>query len=56
MVSSLQAVTSINEATLSFVPKLLGVAVALAFFGPWMLDSLVAYTAVIFSSMASVGR
>lgn len=40
-VSLLQAVTSINEATLSFVPKLLAVLASLAIAGPWMLAVLV---------------
>ena len=40
-VSVLQAVTSINEATLSFVPKLLAVLASLAIAGPWMLAVLV---------------
>ena len=41
VVSLLQAVTSINEATLSFVPKLLAVLASLAIAGPWMLAVLV---------------
>ncbi|MBL0421461.1 flagellar biosynthesis protein FliQ [Ramlibacter sp. AW1] len=40
-VSLLQAVTQINEATLSFLPKLLGVLAALALAGPWMVSMLV---------------
>ena len=40
-VSLVQAVTSINEATLSFVPKLLAVLGALAVAGPWMVSVLV---------------
>ncbi len=40
-VSLLQAVTQINEATLSFVPKLVAVLAVLALAGPWMLASLV---------------
>lgn len=40
-VSLFQAVTQINEATLSFLPKLLGVLVTLAIAGPWMMSVLV---------------
>lgn len=40
-VSLFQAVTQINEATLSFLPKLLGVLAALAVAGPWMITRLV---------------
>ena len=38
-----QAATSINEATLTFVPKLLAAVAVLAIAGPWMLTSLVEY-------------
>ena len=40
-VSLLQAVTQINEATLSFVPKLLAVLGVLGLAGPWMMSTLV---------------
>ena len=43
-VSVLQAVTQIQEATLSFIPKLLGVALALLLFMPWMIQKLVRFT------------
>ena len=37
-VSVFQAVTQINEMTLTFVPKILTVTLALVFFGPWMMN------------------
>ena len=43
-VSLLQAVTQINEATLSFIPKIVAIAVVLIVGGPWMLDTLTHYT------------
>ena len=43
VVSIFQAATQINEATLSFVPKIIAAAVALAVAGPWMLTTLVEY-------------
>ncbi len=43
LVSIFQAATQINEATLSFVPKVLGAVAVLAIAGPWMLTSLVEY-------------
>jgi len=43
MVSVLQALTQINEATLSFLPKLVAIAVTLMLAGPWMLSLLVDY-------------
>jgi flagellar biosynthesis protein FliQ len=42
-VSLLQAITQINEATLSFLPKLMAVGVTLVVFGPWMLTMLTDY-------------
>ena len=39
----LQAITQIHEATLSFVPKLIGCMLVLALAGPWMLSTLVDY-------------
>jgi flagellar biosynthesis protein FliQ len=44
LVSIIQAATQIQEQTLSFIPKLLAIAVALAAFGPWMLQTLINYT------------
>jgi flagellar biosynthetic protein FliQ len=43
VVSVLQAATQINEATLSFVPKILAAVVVLVVAGPWMLSTLVDY-------------
>ena len=44
IVSIVQAVTQVNELTLTFVPKIVGVAVAVVIFLPWMIRLLVAYT------------
>ena len=43
VVSIFQAATQINEATLSFVPKIIAAVVALAVAGPWMMTMLVEY-------------
>jgi flagellar biosynthetic protein FliQ len=43
VVSIFQAATQINEATLSFIPKLVGVFVALVVAGPWMLSVMTDY-------------
>jgi flagellar biosynthetic protein FliQ len=43
LVSIFQAATQINEATLSFVPKVLATVAVLAIAGPWMLTMLVEY-------------
>jgi len=41
---------------LAFVPKALAIVVCLVFFGPWMLNTLVAYAAGIFNSLPSAAR
>ena len=43
IVSVFQAATQINEATLSFVPKIVAAVAVLAFAGPWMMSTLVEY-------------
>ena len=44
LVSMFQAATQINEMTLVFVPKMLGVAIALLIFFPWMLKLIIGFT------------
>jgi flagellar biosynthesis protein FliQ len=53
IVSIFQAATQINEATLTFVPKLLVVAAILVMFGPGMVQSLVDLTRFVFSVAAA---
>ncbi len=48
VVGIFQAATSINEQTLSFIPKLLSLGLTAAVFGGWMINSLVDYTKVLF--------
>jgi len=51
LVGMFQAATSINEQTLSFIPKLLILVVAIMLAGPWMLDMLVNYTRNLYLSI-----
>jgi flagellar biosynthetic protein FliQ len=51
LVGVFQAATQINEMTLSFIPKLIGMAVTLVIAGPWMLKVLVSYTRELFESI-----
>lgn len=44
IISVFQAVTSIQEMTLVFVPKIIAVFLGLLFFAPWMLDEITAFT------------
>ena len=48
IVGIFQAATSINEQTLSFIPKLLSLGLTAAVFGGWMINTLVDYTKVLF--------
>lgn len=49
LVSLFQAVTQIQEVTLTFVPKIAAVVIALVIFGPWMLATMVAFMVRLFS-------
>jgi flagellar biosynthesis protein FliQ len=51
VVGAFQAATSINEMTLSFIPKLIALALTLAIAGPWMLKMLVGYTRELIMSI-----
>ena len=51
LVSVFQAVTSIQEMTLSFVPKIIAVFLGLLFFAPWMLERLTAFTARVINNI-----
>ncbi len=54
LVSLFQAVTQINEATLSFVPKLIAAVAVFAISGPWMLGVLVDYIRRTIESIPSL--
>jgi flagellar biosynthetic protein FliQ len=54
LVGIFQAATQINEMTLSFIPKLIGMATAMLIAGPWMLKQLVSYTRMLIESIPSL--
>ncbi len=54
MVSIFQAVTQIQEFTLTFVPKLLAIVAALAIFGPWMLTTMIQFMQHTYTHMTPV--
>ena len=56
LIGIIQAATSINEMTLSFVPKLVLVLLTLALIANFMLTGLVDYFAFIFDQIASIGQ
>lgn len=51
VVSVFQAATQIQEMTLTFIPKIVAVALALLLFLPWILAKLVGFTAALFNSI-----
>ncbi len=54
VVSIFQAVTQIQEQSLSLIPKIAGVAVVTILLGPWMLGQLVAYTTALFTAIPTM--
>jgi flagellar biosynthetic protein FliQ len=54
LVSLFQAATQINEVTLTFIPKIIGVGLVLAILGSWMGQHLITFTVNIFDSLASI--
>jgi flagellar biosynthesis protein FliQ len=56
LISVFQAVTSINEATLAFAPKIIAVMVAMIIFFPWMMTYMSDFTREIYSFIAIMRR
>ncbi len=55
IVSIVQATTSIQEQTLTFVPKIAAILGALMLFGPWMFSSMVEFTIRLFERIPEMG-
>jgi flagellar biosynthetic protein FliQ len=51
VISLFQAMTQINEVTLTFVPKILGVFAIVAVMGPWMVGTMVSYTTRLYATL-----
>lgn len=56
IVSILQAITQINEATLTFIPKMIAVAVIFVIAAPWMMDIMHQFTVQLFDGLADMVR
>ena len=54
MVSVFQAVTQIQEMTLTFIPKIIAVAISLIFLAPWMTKLIVNYTTQLYMAIPSM--
>lgn len=51
VVSVLQAATQIQDMTLSFIPKIIAVAVAILIFGPWIFEVLIEFSRDMFTAL-----
>jgi flagellar biosynthetic protein FliQ len=56
VVSIIQAVTQINESTLTFIPKMLTIVVVMIILAPWMTQMLTSYTTELFTSLPNYVR
>ncbi len=56
VVSIFQAITQINEATLTFIPKMVVVGIVLVIAAPWMMDVMNQFTIQLFENMAEMVR
>jgi flagellar biosynthetic protein FliQ len=54
VVSVFQAVTQIQEQTLSFIPKIIGMAAVVVILGPWMLGQILTYTQQLYESIPTL--
>lgn len=54
IVSIFQAATQIHEMSLTFIPKILAIAAALAIFGPWMLHQVLSFTTGLLESIPTL--
>lgn len=55
-VAIFQALTQIHEMTLTFIPKIGAAILALALFGPWMLQKMLNYTTALFEAIPGMTR
>jgi flagellar biosynthetic protein FliQ len=56
LVSLIQAITQINESTLTFIPKMLAVIIVLVVMAPWMMDVMQQYAISIFGGAGEMIR
>lgn len=55
IISIFQAATQINEQTMTFIPKIVGVFVTLLIFAPWILQKVSAFIIMIFDQLPNIG-
>ena len=54
LVSLVQAATQINEVTMTFIPKMIGIVLVLLILGSWMLQQMLVFTSNLFNSLPSL--
>jgi flagellar biosynthetic protein FliQ len=54
VVSIMQAVTQIQEQSLTLIPKIVGIAAVVVVLGPWMLGQMIAYTTALYTSIPTM--
>ncbi len=54
LVSMIQAATQINEITLTFIPKMIGIILIILVLGSWLLQQLVTFTATLFNGLPNL--
>ncbi|MBB6042970.1 flagellar biosynthesis protein FliQ [Borreliella yangtzensis] len=54
LISIFQAITSIQDQTLSFIPKIIVILLTIVIFGPWILNKLMQFTYIIFNQLQNV--
>lgn len=55
LVSIFQAVTQLQEPTLTFIPKILAVVLVIVIAGPWMMNTMLGFTIDLWQGISSVG-
>lgn len=56
VISIFQAATQVNEMTLSFIPKILAVGIAVVLLGPWLISTMVDYMQNLFIQLPSLAQ
>ena len=56
LVSIFQAVTQLQEPTLTFIPKILAVVVVIVVAGPWMMNTMLAFTVELWGGIPTIGK
>jgi len=56
IISLIQAATQVNEVTMTFIPKIIGIGLVLILMGSWMMQQIIVFTTDIFNSLPNFVR